>query len=89
MATTRPTATRSCRLPSNARAATGLPELAADHILVVGDTPHDVACAHAVGAQPIGVATGGFSVEQLRQSGAAIVFDDLSDTNAFLELLED
>ena len=66
----------------------GLPELAAEHILVVGDTPHDVACAHAVGALPVGVATGGFNVEQLRQSGAAIVFEDLTDTEAFLELLE-
>ncbi len=61
----------------------GLPALAAEHVLVVGDTPHDVACAHAVGALPVGVATGGFSVEQLRASGAPIVFDDLSDTDAF------
>ena len=65
----------------------GLPALAAEHVLVVGDTPHDVACAHAVGALPVGVATGGFSVEQLRASGASIVFDDLSETDAFLELL--
>ena len=67
----------------------GLPDVPAEHILVVGDTPHDVACAHAVGALPVGVATGGFSVEQLRASGASIVFDDLSDTDAFLELLGD
>jgi phosphoglycolate phosphatase-like HAD superfamily hydrolase len=65
----------------------GLPDLSAEHILVVGDTPHDVACARAVGALPVGVATGGFTVDQLRQSGADIVFDDLSDTHAFLALL--
>jgi hypothetical protein len=29
-----------------------------------------------------------FSVQDLRQSGAEIVFEDLSDTKAFLELLE-
>ncbi len=31
-------------------------------VFVVGDTPHDVACARAVGAVPVGVATGTFSV---------------------------
>ena len=65
----------------------GLPDLAAGHILVVGDTPHDIACARVVGALPIGVATGGFTVTQLRQSGADIVFEDLSDTAAFMALL--
>jgi hypothetical protein len=33
------------------------------------------------------VATGSYSVEQLRETGAEIVFTDLSDTKAFLELL--
>jgi phosphoglycolate phosphatase len=56
-------------------------------VIVVGDTPHDVACALAAGARPIGVATGPFSVQQLRDSGAEIVFEDLSDTDAFLRLL--
>jgi len=67
----------------------GLPDLAPEHILVVGDTPHDVACARAVGATPVGVATGGFTVEQLRDSGADIVFQDLSGTNEFVKLLGD
>ena len=66
----------------------GLPDLSAEHILVVGDTPHDVACAHAAGALPVGVATGGFTVQQLRESGAAIVFEDLSDTAAFVRIIE-
>ena len=65
----------------------GLPDLAPEHILVVGDTPHDVACARAVGATPVGVATGGFTVEQLRESGAELVFQDLSRTSEFVKLL--
>jgi phosphoglycolate phosphatase len=65
----------------------GLPDLAPEHILVVGDTPHDIACARAVGAVPVGVATGTFTVEQLKATGADIVFKDLSDAGAFLELL--
>jgi phosphoglycolate phosphatase len=56
-------------------------------VVVVGDTPHDVACAHAVGATPIAVATGGYSADQLRAAGADVVFQDLSDTAAFLRVM--
>lgn len=65
----------------------GVPELAQRDILVVGDTPHDIACARAAGATPVAVATGMFTTEQLRESGADIVFRDLSDTTAFTSLL--
>src|SRR5688572_6878555 len=64
----------------------GLPDIAPDRVVVVGDTPHDVACARAAGAVPVGVATGGYTVEQLRQSGADIVFTDLRDADAFCAL---
>src|SRR6266545_4749275 len=50
----------------------GVPDLSPAHILVVGDTPHDIACARAVGAVPVAVATGGFSAHQLREHGADI-----------------
>jgi phosphoglycolate phosphatase len=65
----------------------GIADVAARDVLVVGDTPHDIACALAVGATAVGVATGSYSVESLRDSGADVVFQDLSDTSAFLELL--
>ena len=65
----------------------GLSRIEPADVLVVGDTPHDIACAHAAGATPVGVATGGYSVVQLRDSGAEIVFQDLSDANAFVRLL--
>ena len=67
--------------------ACGLPPISHADVLVVGDTPSDVACAHAVGAIPVAVATGGFTEDQLRDSGAEIVFRDLSDTGRFLRLL--
>jgi phosphoglycolate phosphatase-like HAD superfamily hydrolase len=66
----------------------GLPDLAAEHILVVGDTPHDIACAHAVSAIGVGVATGGFTVDELRDAGADVVFEDLGNPAAFLRLLD-
>ena len=56
-------------------------------MLVVGDTPNDVECALVVGATPIGVATGGYSMDDLRAAGAEIVLKDLSDTEGFLKLL--
>jgi phosphoglycolate phosphatase len=65
----------------------GLPEIADSDVLVVGDTPHDVLCAHAAGAVAVAVATGSSSVEELRATGAEHVFEDLSDTAAFFELL--
>jgi phosphoglycolate phosphatase len=67
--------------------ARGGPAVRPDDVIVVGDTPHDVACALAAGARSIGVATGPFSMQQLRDSGAEIVFEDLGDTNAFLKVL--
>jgi phosphoglycolate phosphatase len=68
--------------------ASGIADVRPAEVFVVGDTPSDVECALVAGATPVAVATGGFSVEDLKQSGADIVFDDLSDTAAFLELLK-
>jgi phosphoglycolate phosphatase len=66
----------------------GLPKLDPEHILVVGDTPHDIACARIAGATAVGVATGGFTAAQLRESGAGIVFENLADPEPFLELVD-
>ena len=68
-------------------AACGMPSFAAADVIVVGDTPNDVACAQAVGAVPVGVATGGYNADQLRQCGADIVFETLEDAEAFVRLL--
>ena len=68
--------------------ACGIADVPPSRVLVVGDTPSDVECALVGGAVPVAVATGGYSVEDLRAAGADIVFEDLSDTGAFLELLE-
>ena len=68
--------------------ACGLPEIGDADVLVVGDTPHDVLCAHAAGAIAVAVATGSSSVEELRAAGAEYVFEDLSDTEVLLRLLD-
>ena len=65
----------------------GAPHVLPQDVLVVGDTELDVACAAAAGARSVAVATGSSNADALRQSGADVVFEDLSDTAAFLALL--
>ena len=63
-------------------------EFPPERIYIIGDTPHDVACARALGAKAIAVATGSFSVEQLRTCGADAVFSDLGHPENFFRLLD-
>ena len=58
-------------------------------VFVIGDTPHDVACAQVAGATPIAVATGNYSADELRETGAPLVFQDLSDTSTVLRVIRD
>lgn len=66
----------------------GLTSIAPLNVLVVGDTPADVACATAAGARSVAVATGSYDSHALRAAGATVVFEDLTDTERFLRLLE-
>src|SRR5207253_7203684 len=43
---------------------------APDRMVVIGDTPHDVACGRAVGARTVAVATGMYGVAELEAAGA-------------------
>jgi phosphoglycolate phosphatase-like HAD superfamily hydrolase len=45
----------------------------------VGDTPRDVAAGHGAGIEVVGVATGNFSVEQLREAGADWAIASVAD----------
>jgi phosphoglycolate phosphatase len=60
-------------------------ELGADvvgrDIVVIGDTPADLQCGNGIGASAIGVATGHYSVDDLRKYPALAVFEDLSATD--------
>ncbi|WP_412070505.1 HAD family hydrolase [Rubrivirga sp. IMCC43871] len=44
-------------------------------LVILGDTPRDIACAHAAGAVAVAVATGRYSADEL--SGADVVLDTL------------
>lgn len=54
---------------------------------LIGDTPFDITAAGAVSAVSIAVATGKYSVEQLRAAGADHALADLGDTRGVLRLL--
>lgn len=55
---------------------------------IIGDTPHDIACARAIGARAVGVATGRFSVEELAACGADLALPDLGDPGAFFAFID-
>ena len=59
-----------------------------DTIFVVGDTPHDIECARAIEAKTIAVATGGYSVEELRAHRPWRLFERLPGPAEFAALLE-
>lgn len=56
-------------------------------VVVIGDTPKDVLAAQAIGAESLAVATGGYTVDQLRESRATFTFDSLADDGALDALL--
>lgn len=60
-----------------------------DRVVVIGDTPHDIRCARAGGAKIVAVATGNYSLDQLRPYQPDVLFADLADTDAVLQALLD
>lgn len=59
----------------------------AEDVIVIGDTCKDVACAHAIGAPCLAVATGNVSAEALIECNADLVVPDLTDSrvSSFLQ----
>ena len=57
-------------------------------VVIVGDTPRDVACGRANGCVTFGVATGKYSVTELRDAGADHVVADLADPGPLLALVD-
>ncbi len=59
----------------------------ADQVLVVGDTPRDIACARHAGLKVMCVATGCYSFEALGSFSPDYLLKDLSETDQVLEIL--
>jgi phosphoglycolate phosphatase-like HAD superfamily hydrolase len=62
-------------------------EFPPERVWIVGDTPHDIACARAVGARSLAVATGSSKVADLAGHEPDAVLESLDDTEAFWRVI--
>jgi phosphoglycolate phosphatase len=58
-----------------------------DQVIVIGDTPKDIACAQAMGARCIAVGTGRFKCAELEVFAPWKVLEDLGDLETVMEAL--
>ncbi len=58
-----------------------------DRAFVVGDTPHDIRCARAIGVRAVAVATGAYTTVQLGAHEPWWVIDQLPSSEKFAERL--
>lgn len=65
----------------------GHPPVAAERIVIIGDTPADIDCAKAHGARAIGVTTGPFDRAALTAAGADLVVESLENQDDLLSLI--
>lgn len=85
---------------SDARERTELPPVAVERarqrtgrrfagkeIVIIGDTPADIACGQPLGVRTVAVATGPYSCEALRAWEPDFLFEDLQDADVVLEAI--
>jgi len=58
-----------------------------NNVFLFGDTPRDIEAAQEAGVKTIGVATGIYSEEQLKDAGADFVLGNLRDVKKVLEII--
>ncbi len=56
-----------------------------ENVIIIGDTPHDVACAKANGCRSLAVATGWSTLEELQATDPDWAIQDLSDLTAVVD----
>lgn len=60
---------------------------AREEVVIIGDTPFDVACGEHLGVRTLAVATGTVTADELRDCGPDFLFEDLADTDAVWEAI--
>ena len=58
-----------------------------ENIYVIGDTPKDIECGIKLGIKSVGVATGSHTSDQLKEYNPDHVFEDLTDLESFMAIL--
>ena len=59
-----------------------------ENVYVIGDTPRDVQSAQPYGAKTVAIATGTYSLDQLRAESPDFLFPDLKNWQHFLQILK-
>ncbi|MGZ4175543.1 MAG: HAD family hydrolase [Solirubrobacteraceae bacterium] len=71
--------------PDLVRAALDRVDATPDDAVMVGDTPWDVEAARRAGVSTLAVVTGGFAEQELREAGAAGVFESVAELLEWLD----
>jgi phosphoglycolate phosphatase-like HAD superfamily hydrolase len=58
-----------------------------EEVVIIGDTPADIACGRGIGARAIAVATGAYTVDELAAHDPWALVPDLSDTDAVMSAI--
>jgi phosphoglycolate phosphatase-like HAD superfamily hydrolase len=56
-------------------------------VVIIGDTPADIACGQCINARAVAVATGGYSMADLSACQPHAVFQDLSGTEQVIDAI--
>ncbi len=64
-------------------------EVSGDEVIIIGDTPADIACGECISARALAVATGGYTVSDLQACRPYAVFEDLSNTDGVMNSILD
>ncbi|MBK8475837.1 MAG: HAD family hydrolase [Opitutaceae bacterium] len=71
-----------------ARAHLRLFGLQPSDLIIIGDTPHDIACARAAGAHAVATATGGFTHDELAMHRPDLLVRDFTDPEPLREYIQ-
>ncbi|MCE5284814.1 MAG: HAD hydrolase-like protein [Pelosinus sp.] len=63
------------------------PEASLEDILIIGDTPNDISCANSIEVKTLAVATGRYSLEELKDHHPWIVLEHLPSPTEFKKLI--
>ena len=81
----RPTIARRAWALAEQLSPNGAPD--PERVFVIGDTPHDVRAAQAIGARAVAVAAGKHSLEELEEAEPWLALEQLPEPSRFRELL--
>lgn len=62
-------------------------EFSPERIIIIGDTPDDITCAASIKARTLAVATGPFTIDQLRVHNPTYVFESMADVDMVIDAI--